>query len=194
MSRVITFVSLKGGATKSTSCFIIAHHLGTSGYSVLAIDGDKNRSLYNWWNRGENQPFSCVGATQAPMVMGSKQFDFVLIDSAARPSNDDIEGLAGASLVVLCSTPDPMSVESVVELVALLPPECNYRVLVGLSPPKPSKDGQVAIASLKDAGILCFDKPIRRLKAYVTASLKGTTIKGQGRNDWKEIFAFITAL
>ena len=194
MGKVISFVSLKGGCGKSTACFVIANYLATQGHSVLCVDSDPNMSLKNWWARGEGLPFTVATDTEAPLKMASASWDYILIDSKARPADADIQGLAGSDLVILCSTPDPMAIETVIELVGMLPPGTNFSVLVGLSPPRPSKDGQAAIAALSDAGIPVFPKPIRRLKAYSVASLKGTTIKGQGINDWKEIFKEILAV
>ena len=193
MSKVISIVSLKGGAGKTSAAISIAGYLAKH-HSTLLIDSDPNLSALSWHQRGDGMGFDCCSVASAPMKMTSSNYGAIVIDSQARPTQDDLNSLTDSDLVILASTPEPMGIEALVKLVGLMPSDCNYRALVGISPPKPQKDGAIAISALTDAGIPCFEKPIRRLKEYVRASEQGRLPKGMGLADWKPVFKEIDRL
>src|SRR5687767_10039393 len=45
---VISFVSTKGGAGKTTSAVLLAGQIGSAGKSIVLIDADPNRPLETW--------------------------------------------------------------------------------------------------------------------------------------------------
>jgi chromosome partitioning protein len=104
---IITLASFKGGVAKTTSAIHLACYFSNLG-STLLVDGDPNRSATGWAKRGE-LPFKVVDLLQAPMH--SRNFEHVVIDTAARPSREDLEALAdGCNLLVLPTTPDALVV------------------------------------------------------------------------------------
>lgn len=56
---VISFASPKGGVGKSTSALLLASGLTEAGASVTVIDGDPNRTLYNWSKQAGSHGFPC---------------------------------------------------------------------------------------------------------------------------------------
>jgi len=52
----------------------------------------------------------------------------------------------------------------------------NYRVLLALVPPKPSRDGEEAHAALTQAGYPVFNTLIRRFKAFEDAATAGVPV------------------
>src|ERR1700712_4740248 len=56
---VISFASPKGGVGKSTSALLLASGLTEAGASVTVINGDPNRTLYNWAQQAGAQGFPC---------------------------------------------------------------------------------------------------------------------------------------
>ena len=87
---IITLASFKGGVAKTASAIRIACYLSQLAGTLL-VDGDPNRSATGWAKRGA-LPFKVVDLMQAPMH--SRNYEHVVIDTAARPSREDLEALA----------------------------------------------------------------------------------------------------
>ena len=54
----------------------------------------------------------------------------------------------------------------------------QYRILLTIIPPKPSKDGEEARKMLTDAGLPVLKSEIRRYSAFKKAALEGTVVNG----------------
>ncbi|WP_320073239.1 ParA family protein [Nostoc sp. MG11] len=114
---IITLASFKGGVAKTTSAIHIAYFLSQHG-STLLVDGDPNHSATGWAKRGA-LPFKVVDLLQAPM--NSHNFVHVVIDTAARPSQEDLEALAdGCNLLILPTTPDALAMDALLQTVGTL--------------------------------------------------------------------------
>ncbi|KYC39595.1 chromosome partitioning protein ParA [Scytonema hofmannii PCC 7110] len=140
---IITLASFKGGVAKTTSAIHLACYFSKLGTTLL-VDGDPNRSATGWAKRGE-LPFKVVDLLQASMH--SRNFEHVVIDTAARPSREDLEALAdGCNLLVLPTTPDALAMDALLQTVDTLKTlgSDRYRVLLTIIPPAPRQTGQQA--------------------------------------------------
>lgn len=189
---IVTLASFKGGVGKTTSAVHLACYFAEKG-STLLIDGDSNHSAINWAKRGE-LPFKTVDLMAAPRQM--KNFEHVVIDTAARPSEDDLEALIdGCDLLILPTSPDALSMDALLQTVSALKRLSEssvnrYRILLTMVPSAPRKSGQQAKQALLENGLPVFQQTIRRFAAYEKASLAGVPVyKVSDRNSgiaWRE--------
>jgi chromosome partitioning protein len=173
---IITIASFKGGVGKTTSAIHLACFFAAQGKTLL-VDGDPNRSATGWAKRGE-VPFKVVDIMQAPMH--SRHFDHVIIDTAARPSQEDEALAEGCDLLILPTTPDALSMDALLQTVGLLKKlgSDRYRILLTAIPPKPRKTGDLARAAM--TGLPLFKHGIRRFAAYEKAALDGLPVYDTG--------------
>lgn len=172
---IITVASFKGGVGKTTTAVHLAAFLQQQ-KDTLLIDGDPNRSATGWAKRG-NLPFKVIDERQAARF--ARDFENVVIDTQARPSQEDLEALAdGCDLLVIPSTPDAMSLEALTLTVTALRnlASSRYRILLTMIPPKPSRDGEEARESLEESNLPMFASSIRRLHAFQKAALQGVPV------------------
>ena len=136
---------------------------------ALLVDGDANRSATVWGKRGE-LPFKVVDERQAARY--ARNYEHVIIDTEARPEEDDLKALAdGCDLLVIPTTPDALALDALMLTVKVLQDigTNSYRVLLTIIPPRPSRDGEEARSSLQQrtvpflkpvsAGSLLFRRP-----------------------------------
>lgn len=172
---IITVASFKGGVGKTTSAVHLAALLQERAPTLL-IDGDPNRSATGWSKRG-TLPFKVVDERQATRYV--RDFDNIVIDTEARPSREDLEALSdGCDLLILPSTPDALALDALlmtVDALQSLKAE-RYRILLTMIPPRPSRDGEDAQNTLREAGLPVFGAMIRRLVAFQKAALNGSPV------------------
>jgi len=186
---IVTLASFKGGVGKTTSAVHLACYLSKLG-SCLVVDGDPNRSATSWSKRG-NLPFKAVDLVAAPKY--ARQFEHTVIDTAARPSEDDLEALVdGCDLLILPTSPDALSMEALLKTVSLLKRlgSDRYRILLTLVPPAPRQTGHQAREALIEQKLPLFTQSIRRFAAYEKAALEGKPVYAtgdrNGRIAWRE--------
>ena len=172
---IITVVSFKGGVGKTTTAVHLAAYLQKKAPALL-VDGDANRSATVWGKRGE-LPFKVVDERQAARY--ARNYEHVIIDTEARPEEDDLKALAdGCDLLVIPTTPDAMALDALMLTVKVLQDIGNnsYRVLLTIIPPRPSRDGEEARSSLQQRTVPLFEAGIRRLVAFQKAALAGVPV------------------
>jgi chromosome partitioning protein len=174
---IITVASFKGGVGKSTTSIHLASYFSDDGKNnVLLLDGDANRSVSNWAERG-NLPFKVADERHAAKY--SRDADHIIIDTAARPTEEDLKTLAeGCDLLILPCVPDVLSLEAMMLTVETLKKlnSDSYKVLLTIVPPKPNRDGDEARKSLLKADLPLFNSSIRRFQAYKKAALLGVSV------------------
>jgi len=174
---IITVASHKGGVGKSTTSVHLAHYLNRHLGSTLLIDGDSNRSVISWSKRSSGFDFPVCDERQAAKY--SREYEHIVIDTAARVSNDDLEALAlGCDILLIPSTPDALSLDALYILLNALekiPPK-QFSVLLTIVPPYPQKDGTEAQQLLRDNNLPVLNNVIRRFVAFQKAALLGITV------------------
>ncbi|MBK9169083.1 MAG: ParA family protein [Bryobacterales bacterium] len=172
---ILTVASFKGGVGKTTSAVHLAAYLQRRRPTLL-IDGDLNRSATGWAGRG-GLPFRVVDERQAARY--ARDYDHIVIDTAARPAEEDLKALAdGCDLLIIPTTPDALALEALKLTIGALERlgAARYRVLLTIVPPKPSRDGDEARSTLGEAGLPLFKTGIRRLAAFQKAALGGQLV------------------
>lgn len=189
---IITLTQFKGGVGKTTASVCIATLLSQLGDALL-IDSDPNRSASLWARKGK-LPFTVCDEREAPKILSRNKYRNIIIDTPARPAQDEIESLAnGCDLLILPTTSEPLSIAALAQITQSLPKGTNYRCLLAMIPPKPQKDGAEAMATLKRYELPTFDRMIRRYKVYVRASDQGLPLDrisggSVAWSDWKELY------
>lgn len=173
---IVTVAAYKGGVGKSTTAIHLAAYLDARGPAIV-VDGDPNRSASGWARRG-HLPFRVVDERQAARHV--REAEHVVIDTPARPAREDLEALAdGCDLLIIPTTPDALSLDALmgtVETLRSIGAE-RFRVLLTIVPPKPSRDGDDARATIAEAGLPLFAGSVRRAVAFQKAALAGCIVR-----------------
>ncbi len=175
LNMIVTVASFKGGVGKTVTAVHLATYFGRSGTTVL-VDGDPNRSATGWSERGE-LPFKVVDERQA--VRFARDYEHIVIDTEARPNQQDLETLAGGcDLLIIPTAPDALALDALLLLVGALDElgAGRYRILLTMIPPRPSHDGEQARSTLSGAELPLFDGEIRRMVAFQKAALEGVPV------------------
>jgi chromosome partitioning protein len=174
---IVTVASFKGGVAKTTTAVHLAAFANARGSTIL-IDGDPNRSASGWARRG-TLPFPVVDERQASRTIRDSAPEHIVIDTAARPSREDLEALAGGcDLLVIPTTPDALSLDALMATVETLQAigTTRFKILLTIVPPRPSRDGDDARAMIDEAGLPRFAGSVRRLAVFQKAALAGVTV------------------
>jgi chromosome partitioning protein len=161
---------------KTTTAVYLAAYLQEKAPALL-VDGDPNRSATGWARRGR-LPFRVVDERQA--ARSARDYEHCVIDTETRPEEDDLRALAdGCDLLVLPTTHDALALDALMQTIKVLDSlgAGRYRILLSIIPPKPSRDGEEARATLEEAGLPLFSTGIRRLVTFQIAALAGVTVK-----------------
>jgi chromosome partitioning protein len=171
---IVTVASFKGGVAKTTTSLHLAAYFQTRADTLL-IDGDLNRSALQWASRG-NFPFKVVDEKQG--VRFARQYEHIIIDTPARPAPEELKTIAeGCDLLVLPTSPDALAMGAMLQMVDdLRGLKTNYKILLTLIPPPPSRVGEEARQSLEKAGLPVFKSRIRRLAVFQHAALQGVGV------------------
>jgi len=173
---IITVAGMKGGVGKTTTAIQLAGNLAELGSTCL-IDGDPNQSALNWARRSNSLPFEVMGVHQA--ARAARKYEHLIMDTKARPDLDELRDLVeGCDLLIIPTTPDSLALEGMkLTLHALEELNAkNFRVLLTIIPPAPSRQGDDAREALSGANIPVFERGIRRTVAFQTAAAEGVLV------------------
>lgn len=174
---IITVVGFKGGTGKTTTAVHLASYLQQID-KILLVDGDPNRSASSWASRGK---LPCDLCNEEDAVSKASQYQHIIIDTKARPEVEDLEALIeSCDLMIFPTTPDALALDALMLMVKSVPKNANYKILLNIIPPKPSKAGEEAMEFLLDEKLPVFNTMIRRYSAYQRASLRGVPVYESG--------------
>ena len=120
---------------------------------------------------------------EAQAARHAREYEHIIIDTEARPEEEDLKALAdGCDLLVIPTTPDVLALDALMLTVKALQAigTDNYRVLLKIVPPRPSRDGYEAKSLLQQGAIPFFESGIRRLVAFQKAALAGVPVFAGG--------------
>ncbi len=187
---MVTVASFKGGVGKTTAAIHIAGYLSTKGKTLL-VDGDPNRSCVDWAAPG-HLPFTVIDEAKL-LKKDSFGFDHIVVDTKARPDEDDLRVLAeGCDLLIVPTTPDALSLQATLKLLQALRKykNVNLKLLLTIVPPPPSHDGNDAKNILESNGMPVFETYIRRYTAHRKAPLQGLLVSEikdpKAKDAWKD--------
>jgi chromosome partitioning protein len=174
---IVTVASNKGGVGKTTTAMHLAAYLQQFAPTLL-IDNDPNRNSIGWAARSQNGlPFRVVDMNQSLKV--GRDYEHIIFDTKARADRDELKTLAeGCDLMVVPTTPDAMSIETLMSTVDTLRSfgVGQFRILITIIPPYPERDGEDARAMLEANGYPLFASGIRQAKGFKLAALRGILI------------------
>jgi chromosome partitioning protein len=115
MVKVISFISRKGGTGKTTNAINLSTSLSEAGKRILLIETDPNftlttlRKMEAFKTKKEEQ-FSVAGSSDETVaeeliaLKEGKKYDFVIVDSAGKTTNEGIKKLCLVSDAVVVPT------------------------------------------------------------------------------------------
>lgn len=173
---IITVVSFNDGQAKKTTTVhlpaVLHEHPPT-----LFINKDPNQSATSW-NRRKGFPFEVVDEKQG--VRFSHEFEHIVIDTQARPTEEDLENFSEAcDRLIIPVIPDALSQEMPLPFIEIIQKfrSARFHILATIALPKLVHDGTAFVSTLMEAKLPVFSTMIRRLKAFQKAALAGVLVK-----------------
>lgn len=190
--KVISVVSSKGGAGKTTSVMNLAAVLSQSS-RVLVVDTDPQGSA-EWWatEAGENRPFHFAPQTDPEALKRLKalrQYDIIMVDT---PGTLEIVDRLNAVMdstdyAIVMAEAAPLAMKPALDTINqfLEPRNMPYRVLLNKVDPRSSLvDLEDMREYLSAHGVPLFSSSIRMYKAHERAPLRGIFVTQYGHDQY----------
>lgn len=176
----IAIMGRKGGVGKTTTAMHLAGHLGALGRRTLLIDGDDRQYATGWARsapEGKEMPFHVDGIGG---LMRAAEYDAVVIDSEADPSEAEIGTLGrNTHVIVLPVVAESQAVSGLRQTVRTLDasgvPRSRVRALLTMD----TRRGNVtreAREGIEALGVTVLASTIRNTTLFRDASNAGTLI------------------
>lgn len=116
MTKIISFISRKGGTGKTTNAINLTTSLFQSGKRVMLVETDTNytlntlRKMEAFKSKEQKTGFEIVGsqddlvADELIRIKEEKKLDYIIVDSAGKTTNEGIKKLCLVSDVVIVPT------------------------------------------------------------------------------------------
>lgn len=115
MTKVISFISRKGGIGKTTTAINLATMLASLGHQVILVETDTNytlstlRKMELFQGANDQSLFKILGSTPAAVIadlqkLASQGLDYILVDSAGKTTDEEIKKLAVSSDAIIVPT------------------------------------------------------------------------------------------
>jgi chromosome partitioning protein len=176
---IIMVAALKGGVGKTTTAIHLAQYFATRRpkRSIVVLDGDPNRTVIDWAESSAGKlPFLVTGDAES-----LPEHDVLIVDTAARTSDEDLSDLLQSSdLVIVPTKPDAFDVRAAIAFAAILPPTKYCILLTGL-PARGRKLADEARAMFTESGLMVFDGGIKSYAIYREATYAGVPVSMMGK-------------
>jgi chromosome partitioning protein len=161
--RVISFVTQKGGAGKTTLTVNYAVAAERAGRKTLILDLDEQSSAEAWFkNREADTPrLVKIGSWKLPEAMAAAKsggYDLVIIDTPGRDESSVNAAVRAADFVVIPCRPTPVDLRATKPTVATVDRLQKPSVFVLTQTPPRGERVREAEAALATLGVVC---PVR---------------------------------
>jgi chromosome partitioning protein len=178
---IIVVAALKGGVGKTTTSIHLAQYFATRKpkRSVVLLDGDPNRTVIDWAESSTGKlPFQV-----ASDVDKLPSHDILIVDTAARTSDEDLSDLLkSSSLTIIPTKPDAFDVRTTIAFAEIMRGDPNkYRILLTGLPARGRKLADEARQMFTDSGLMVFDGGIRNYAVYREATYSGVPVSMMGK-------------
>jgi chromosome partitioning protein len=115
-TKIISFISRKGGTGKTTNAIHLATTLHDAGKKILLIETDTNytlntlRKMEVFKSKKEEAPFEILGSQDSTVadellsLKENRKYDLIIVDSAAKTTDEGIKKLCLVSDLVIVPT------------------------------------------------------------------------------------------
>jgi len=176
---VISFASPKGGVGKSTSALILASGLAEAGASVTVIDGDPNRTLWNWSKEAGEGGFKCAELPSDNEIIEliettATKSQFVIVDLEGTANLAMSRAISRTDLVVIPLQASPVDARQASRAIRLVVDESRairrtipYRMLfTRVNPAIATRDEREIRTQFRDANIPAFTTALNDRAAF----------------------------
>jgi chromosome partitioning protein len=176
---VISFASPKGGVGKSTSALILASGLAHAGASVTVIDGDPNRTLFNWSKNAHAGGFHCSELPSDNEILDAiedtaTRSQFVIVDLEGTANLAMSRAISRTDLVVIPLQASPVDARQASRAIKLVVDEGRalrrtipYRMLfTRVNPAIATRDEREIRTQFRNAQISAFGVALNDRAAF----------------------------